>query len=217
MAIHNINIDQNQDTDVDITDANCLDEDKIIMGFYQNDINIFNLATENMGGRSGEIVIDEGVKYTAAVTDKLALLLNPADTLTHKIWKFDAADTPTELHTGSVTNEPLSGSSPSQSSLQYSNDRMYHRTIIAAETLRHTDQVVICITAVGFEITLPDAATIPGKEFHIVNQGSYAVTFNINDGTVTLDQGESAWIRARGTNGTTAIDYLVLYTDGALA
>lgn len=217
MATHNINIDQNEDTDVDITDANSLDEDKIIMAFYQNDINIFNLATENMGGQAGEIVIDEGVKYTAAVTDKLALLLNPEDTLTHKIWKFDAADVASELHTGSVTNEPLTGSSPEASTLQYSNDRMYHRTLNAAETLRHTDQVVICVTPIGFEITLPDAATIPYKEFHILNQGSSAVTFDINDGTVTLDQGESAWIRARGTNGTTALDYIVLYTDGAIA
>lgn len=217
MSTQNITINQNSSTNVDITDANAANDDKILMQFYQNDVNIFNLATENMGGAPGEISITVGVKYIAAVTDKKALLLDPDATLTHKVYKFDTDNIPTELHDGSVTCTELSGGSPTQATLAYNNNRMYDRLMTGSGALTEKDQIVFCSTALGFEITLPDATTIPGKEFHIYNNGSSSVIFDINDGTVTLDMGEVAWIRARGTNGTAAIDYIVLHTTGAIA
>lgn len=219
MATQNITIDQNTSTNVDITDANAAADDKILMQFYQNDVNIFNLATENMGGASGEISITVGVKYIAAVTDKKALLLDPDATLTHKVYKFDTDNIPTELHDGSVTCTELSGGSPTQATLAYNNNRMYDRTITdVTGTLTEKDQIVYCVNAIGITLTLPDATTMPGKEFHIINLGSGDVEFDTNDGTTTLETGEHALIRARGTSETTPeADYIILITNGATA
>jgi hypothetical protein len=215
MATQNITIDQNSDTNVDITDASALDGDIILMQFYQNDVNIFNLAMSELGGETGEITIDEGVKYVAEITAKKALLLNPADTITHKVFKFDANNKPTEIHDGSVTVTPLSGSSPSQAELTYNNDRMYERSITGTTgTLTKNDQVVYCENASGVALTLPSAEDIPGKEFFIKNFGAGDVTFVIEDGTVTLNTGEVAWIRARGV--VSAADYVILYYTGAI-
>lgn len=219
MSTQNITINQNSSTNVDITDANAANDDKILMQFYQNDVNIFNLATENMGGAPGEISITVGVKYIAAVTDKKALLLDPDATLTHKVYKFDTDNIPTELHDGSVTCTELSGGSPTQATLAYNNNRMQDRTITdIAENLKTDDQIVYCQNPIGMTITLPDATTIPGKEFHIYNIGSATVDFDTNSGTTTLDPGEHALIRARGTSETTPeADYIILITNGATA
>lgn len=219
MATQNINIDQNNDTNVDITDVNAAADDKIIMSFYQEGINIFNLATTNMGGKSDEITITPSTKYVAAVTDDKALLLDPDATLTHKVWKFDANNIPTELHDGTVTNTELSGGSPTQATLAYNNNRMYDRTLTdVTGTLTEKDQVVYCVNAIGIVITLPDATTMPGKEFFIKNIGSGDVTFDTNDGTTTLETGEYALIRARGTSALTPEgDYIILATTGATA
>jgi hypothetical protein len=223
MATQNINIDQNQDTDVDITDVAADPDDKIIMAFYENGVNIFNLATENMGGASGEITIVEDTKYTAAVTDEKALLLNPQDTLTHKVWKFDANNIPTEIHLGSVTNEPLTGSSPSQSALSYNNDRMYSRVMVLSGVLTEQDQIVTSSPLNSTTVTVapPDATTVPEKEFYIKNiatgSGILDVISAIEGGTgiIRLDAGEYAWIRAK-TNPADEYDYLILMTTGAI-
>lgn len=123
MATVNITVDQNQETIADITDATAATADLMLAQFFADGKNMFNKASVALGGVSGDVVNDNGVKYQIKVPAADALNLQGIAN-TYKLWKIVSGSAPTLKDSGSVTVTPLAGGAdpvPSFSDAQIRN------------------------------------------------------------------------------------------------
>lgn len=186
-----ITIDQNLDVDIEIPDVTAALGQKVLIQFFSNKQNIFNLATENLGGKPGEVVITDGASYDFSVPAALAVICKDTDVIEWELFKIidDAVDE--LLHFGSVVVIPLEASEPGPIQVPYFNLNRYRPSagapaITLDDDVTHLDDTVVFTPAEGTELnaTIPAASTMPGKKLRLYNNGEGLV--NVFDGVSVI-------------------------------
>lgn len=206
MAVVDITIDQNDDTTITIADAAAAADDRLLFQFFENGNNVLNLATENLGGVAGDIVIDPGVDYSILVSEETALKLATAD-LTYKFYKTPVAVAPTLSQNGDVTNTPLTGSTPATVVNWANGNNITETTGVQTELVLDGYDDIIFLnpnTGVEVEVTLPDATTMVGKRFKFILTGVGDASIIVPEGLAELvalvTAGDSAEVISRGAD-----------------
>jgi hypothetical protein len=186
----NITIDQNEDTEIGVDDITAQAGQKILVQFFSNKINVFNLATQNAGGKPDEVQIALLTGYSFTVSDILALLCSTTEVVEWQLWKINDTTVNSLLHFGSVTVTPLETSSPGPVVIPFYNmDRIRPAVdddpITVDDTLTANDDIVIYTPAVDTEIdsALPTASLMIGKQLIIYNNGDGIVNLQVSSVT----------------------------------
>lgn len=181
MPTININADQNQDTVVNIADATAVAGEKILFTFLADQVNVFNKATENNGGKENEVVITPGVGYEFTITAADALKLTGTTSNTYKQYKINDEDAPNLKNEGDITVEPLAGGEQPVAKM-FSDRKVYRHIQITGDKLSPIDQVLIFhAPELPFSFDLDNPAYYPGKELILHNAGLVTASMNIPD------------------------------------
>lgn len=154
MAV-NITIDQNQDIIIAVAHVPSAVNDKIICAIYENGNNVLNIATQNLGGASGDVVIKAGIGYDISVPLVKSQKLSIND-LTYKVYKIIDGSPSTTVQDGSITNTPLTGADISSAD---------HTTIDTPFELTGVTPIADCQNKNNFYIDLTGDTTISFTNF----------------------------------------------------
>ena len=193
MSVINITADQNQDLVKTLSDAAAAAGDHLIQ-FFTDDKNVFNIASDSMGGNS-ELTVNVGVSYVFTIKKEQALLLNGAAS-SYKHFRM-VNGVPTLQNDGTVTVTPLSGTQlPEQVAYQNGNNEVLITGGTAYAATEKNDIIFVNVAA-PFTLALPDPETMPGKKIIVLNM-AVANNVDITDiiTLVTLTPGESVQVYA---------------------
>ena len=202
----NIEVDAAVINTIDIADATAAAGD-ILFQFFSDGANIFNKASESLGGAAGEVVVDDGVKYTVTISPAEAKLLRGA-ALTYKMTKAVAVN-PNEFTysrrgmeqkgSGTITVDNLD---PEEvlPPLNFTNGiRQKYVTANYVATLN--DDSIFVTSAGEVHITLPDNARMVGKTIRVkkIGAGSVYVENSINFNIATLENEGIKFVEVEAT------------------
>jgi len=209
MAVVNITINQNDDSEIVIADISALQNDKILCQFYQSNVNIFNISTPNLGNIGDPIACGEGTAYYIPVSQATALRL-PVTSLTYKVYRLNDDQPKVVLQEGNVTNTPLVGSDPVLTVNWTNGDRKTETSTSLTLTPEHDVVYGLPTTSTEIVFTLPAADTMVGKKYEIKNTGAGDIRINLLSAAqlILLNAGESVCARAKGSD---ANDWEVFY------
>ena len=202
--MYNITIDQNADVVLNVPAAGSTAGQKIMVKFFDTGINIFNIATPELGGLSDEIVFNADTDYEFTVTKEQALKAVPTNTITYELYLISAYGvSPTLVESGSVTVTALIGAEVFETIPWVNSDRK--QTLSANYNIKADSDTIYAAPPNVIEVvlTLPDANTMPGKRFEIKNIGQGTVRINTphGDQLINLDlTGDSVHIKAKGND-----------------
>jgi hypothetical protein len=175
---------------VDVTDALAAAGD-IVLLFFSDGINVFNKASESMGGAAGEIGVTAGVKFTVAVSPEDAHKLTGA-VLTYKMTKAVMSNIgplgseQREMavsYSGTVIVTNLEGGGGDASGYAYTNAN--RQTIVTGNySPTKEDDTVFVDNGSEIIITLPDNTRMVGKRIRFKRIGDGDVVIKAADDTV---------------------------------
>ena len=209
--MYNFTIDQNADTVINVPAAGAAAGQMIMVKFFDTAINIFNIATSELGGTSGDIVINDGVDYEFTVTDEQALKAVPTNTITYELYLLSAfGSAGTLINSGTITVTPLTGADVLTLIPWSNSDRILRQAGALTFTSDHDNVILTPATAV--ECILPDARKMPGKRFRVKMIGAGSALIKTPDDATLINMdttGDSCLILAVGTSD--ADDWVVFF------
>lgn len=186
MAV-NISIDASILNTIDIADVAAAD-DKLLFNFFADGVNVFNKASANYGGKTGDVIVTTGVKYTISVTSAQAKLLKGISNtyLLFKQTTVNGKKVMLPIGSGTVTVTNLGGTVNSQISF---TNAYRQRTVTDNYSALPIDDFIFVNAAGSKNITLPDNTLMIGKKFSIKKLGAGDVVIKDKDAATiyTLD------------------------------
>ena len=207
MAVVNIAVDASINNNIDIADAAAAAGD-ILVQFFSDGKNVFNKASQSLGGEAGEVVVTAGVKYTVNVPAADGKLLTGA-ACTYKLSK--AATTNTGLLGSPERTMPVKDNGTvTVSNLEVEADTLIsfingnNQTPVTDNYTALPGDDIIFVNAAGSkDITLPDNTLMIGKKFSVKKIGAGDVVIKDKDGGTiyTLDETTEANVDLVATAG----------------